>query len=99
MWYFNRWYQKGIICQGGCFGVSLPVQAHGLHTHSSRQPRISNVEQGLPAFGGAGGDQGISNDELQELSFFPSTFIIHYSTFCGSLLISDQFPKRLQLSQ
>jgi hypothetical protein len=54
----------GIICQAGCFGVSMPVQAYRLHKHSNRQPRISNVEQGLPAFGGARGDQGISNDEV-----------------------------------
>jgi hypothetical protein len=26
--------------------------------------QMSNVEQGLPAFGGARGDQGISNDEV-----------------------------------
>ena len=26
---------------------------------------MSNVEQGLPAFGGARGDQGISNDEVE----------------------------------
>jgi hypothetical protein len=29
-----------------------------------RETRMSNIEQGLPAFGGARGDQGISNDEV-----------------------------------
>jgi hypothetical protein len=47
---------------------------------------MSNVEQGLPAFGGARGDQGISNDEVQLLLFFPSAFVIRHSVFCGSLL-------------
>jgi hypothetical protein len=28
---------------------------------------MSNAEQGLPAFGGARGDQGISNDEVDSL--------------------------------
>jgi hypothetical protein len=28
------------------------------------ESRISNIEQGLPAFGGARGDQGISNHEV-----------------------------------
>jgi hypothetical protein len=40
---------------------------------------MSNVEQGLPAFGGAKGDQGISNDEVQLLLLFPSAFVIRYS--------------------
>jgi hypothetical protein len=31
----------------------------------NRETRMSNVEQGLPAFGGARGDQGISNDEVE----------------------------------
>jgi hypothetical protein len=41
---------------------------------------MSNVEQGLPAFGGARGDQGISNDEVKALLCFPSAFVIRYST-------------------
>jgi len=50
-----------------------------------------NVEQGLPAFGGASqrlvkGDQGISNDEVKSLLLFPSSFVIRYSIFYGSLL-------------
>jgi len=48
--------------------------------------RMSNIEQGLPAFGGAGGDQGISNDEVESLLLLPSAFVIRYSIFCGSLL-------------
>jgi hypothetical protein len=48
--------------------------------------RMSNVEQGLPAFGGARGDQGISNDEVKFPRVFPSVFVIRYSTFCGSFL-------------
>jgi len=48
---------------------------------------MSNVEQGLPAFGGARGDQRISNDEVKPLLLFPSAFVIRYSIFCGSLLI------------
>jgi hypothetical protein len=40
---------------------------------------MSNVEQGLPAFGGARGDQGISNDEVKSLLLFPSAFVIRYS--------------------
>jgi hypothetical protein len=47
---------------------------------------MSNIEQGLPAFGGARGDQGISNDEVEFLFLFPSAFVIRYSIFCGSLL-------------
>jgi hypothetical protein len=47
---------------------------------------MSNIEQGLPAFGGARGDQGISNDEVKPVLFFPSAFDIRYSIFCGSLL-------------
>jgi hypothetical protein len=47
---------------------------------------MSNVEQGLPAFGGARGDQGISNDEVESPLLFPSAFVIRYSIFCGSLL-------------
>jgi hypothetical protein len=46
---------------------------------------MSNVEQGLPAFGGARGDQGISNDEVKPHLLFPSAFDIRYSIFCGSL--------------
>jgi len=49
---------------------------------------MSNVEQGLPAFGGARGDQGISNDEVKSLLLFPSAFVIRYSIFCGSFLNS-----------
>jgi hypothetical protein len=44
---------------------------------------MSNVEQGLPAFGGARGDQGISNDEVKSLLLVPSAFVIRYSIFCG----------------
>jgi hypothetical protein len=40
---------------------------------------MSNIEQGLPAFGGARGDQGISNDEVKALLCFPSAFVIRYS--------------------
>jgi hypothetical protein len=47
---------------------------------------MSNVEQGLPAFGGARGDQGISKDEVNFVLLFPSAFIIRYSIFCGSFL-------------
>jgi len=47
---------------------------------------MSNVEQGLPAFGGARGDQGISNDEVYRVWLSPSVFFIRYSTFCGSFL-------------
>jgi hypothetical protein len=47
---------------------------------------MSNVEQGLPAFGGARGDQGISNEEVRSLLSLPSAFGIHYSIFCGSVL-------------
>jgi hypothetical protein len=47
---------------------------------------MSNVEQGLPAFGGAKGDQGISNDEVKSLLLLPSAFVIRYWIFCGSLL-------------
>jgi len=47
---------------------------------------MSNIEQGLPAFGGARGDQGIPNDEVKSLLLFPSAFVIGYSIFCGSLL-------------
>jgi len=54
---------------------------------------MSNVEQGLPAFGGARGDQGISNDEVQILLSSPSAFFIRYSTFCGSLLNLISFEK------
>jgi len=46
---------------------------------------MSNVEQSLPAFGGARGDQGISNDEVKFFVLFPSEFVIRYSIFCGSL--------------
>jgi hypothetical protein len=45
-----------------------------------QQFRNPNVEQELPAFGGAVGDQGISNAEADSLRFFPSTFDIRYST-------------------
>jgi hypothetical protein len=45
---------------------------------------MSNVEQGLPAFGGARGDQGILNEEVKCLLLFPSAFVIRYSIFCGS---------------
>jgi len=41
---------------------------------------MSNVEQGLPAFGGARGDQGISNDEVKSFFLFPLPFDIRYST-------------------
>jgi hypothetical protein len=68
----------GIICQAGCFGVSMPVQAYRLHKHSNRQPRISNVEQGLPAFGGARGDQGF---RMMKFKNFVPPFDIHYSLF------------------
>jgi hypothetical protein len=44
---------------------------------------MSNIEQGLPASGGAEGDQGISNDEVRSLLFLPSVFVIRHSTFCG----------------
>jgi len=47
---------------------------------------MSNIEQGLPAFGGARGDQGISNDEVEFLLLFPSAFVIRYSIFYGSFL-------------
>jgi hypothetical protein len=46
---------------------------------------MSNIEQGLPAYGGARGDQGISNDEVKPLFLFPLAFDIRYSIFCGSL--------------
>jgi hypothetical protein len=46
---------------------------------------MSNIEQGLPAFGGARGDQGISNDEVKPLLLFPSVFDIRHWIFCGSL--------------
>jgi hypothetical protein len=52
---------------------------------------MSNIEQGLPAFGGARGDQGISNDEFKSLLFLPSAFVIRYSIFCGSLLSFTRF--------
>jgi len=45
---------------------------------------MSNIEQGLPAFGGARGDQGIWNDEVKSLLLFPSAFGVRYSIFCGS---------------
>jgi len=32
------------------------------------------------------GDQGISNDEVKSLLLFPSSFVIRYSIFYGSLL-------------
>jgi len=51
---------------------------------------MSNIEQGLPAFGGARGDQGISNDEVKPLVLLPSAFVIRYSIFCGSLLSLSQ---------
>jgi hypothetical protein len=41
---------------------------------------MSNVEKGLPAFGGARGDQGIPNDEVKSILVFPSAFVIRYST-------------------
>jgi hypothetical protein len=41
---------------------------------------MSNIEQGLPAFGGARGDQGISNDEVKSLLLLPSAFVIRHST-------------------
>jgi hypothetical protein len=47
---------------------------------------MSNFEQGLPASGGARGDQGMSNDEVKSFLFFPSAFDIRYSIFCGSFL-------------
>jgi hypothetical protein len=50
------------------------------------ETQISNVEQGLPAFGGARGDQGISNDEVKSVLLFPLAFDIRYSIFCGSQL-------------
>jgi len=31
-------------------------------------------------------EQGILNDEVQLLLFFPSAFVIRHSVFCGSLL-------------
>jgi len=31
-------------------------------------------------------EQGISNDEVKSLLWFPSAFDIRYSIFCGSLL-------------
>ena len=40
-----------------------------------------NVKQGLPAFGGARGDQGISNVELKISSFCGSLFDIRYYIF------------------
>jgi hypothetical protein len=40
---------------------------------------MSNIEQGLPAFGGSRGDQGILNDEVRSLALFPSAFVIRYS--------------------
>jgi len=44
---------------------------------------MPNIEQGLPAFGGARGDQRISNDEVKSFLLFPSAFDIRYSIFCG----------------
>jgi hypothetical protein len=44
---------------------------------------MSNIEQSLTAFGGARGDQGISNDEVKPLVLLPSAFEIRYSIFCG----------------
>jgi hypothetical protein len=41
---------------------------------------MSNIEQGLPAFGGARGDQGISSDEVRAVLLLPSAFGIRYST-------------------
>jgi hypothetical protein len=55
-------------------------------TKTNSETRISNIEQGLPAFGGARGDQGISNDEVGSLLLCPSAFDIRYSIFCGSPL-------------
>jgi hypothetical protein len=50
-------FEDGIVI---CAIAALcPTQAP-----SCEQTRMSNVEQGLPAFGGARGDQGISNDEV-----------------------------------
>jgi len=46
---------------------------------------MSSIEKGLPAFGGARGDQGMSNDEVKSFMLFPLEFVIRYSTFCGSL--------------
>jgi hypothetical protein len=42
---------------------------------------MSNIEKGLPAFGGARGDQGISNDEVKLSCRFlrSSVFVIGYS--------------------
>jgi hypothetical protein len=42
--------------------------------NQKEQTRMSNIEQ------------GISNDEVKPVLFFPSAFYIRYSIFCGSLL-------------
>jgi hypothetical protein len=49
-------------------------------------------------------EQGISNDEVKPVLFFPSEFDIRYSIFCGSLLnfyaacveVADKDPNTLQ---
>jgi hypothetical protein len=53
---------------------------HGGKTMKACHGRVStgnsNVELGLPAFGGAKDDQGISNDGVKSFLLFPSAFVI-----------------------
>jgi hypothetical protein len=49
------------------------MQAFG-RNQQKHQARMSNIEQ------------GISNDEVKPVLFFPSAFDVRYSIFCGSLL-------------
>jgi hypothetical protein len=72
---------------GRSFGSAPSIYADlWPHPNTNPKTRMSNIEQGLPAFGGARGDQGISNDEVKPCLLFPSVFDIRYSIFCGSLL-------------
>jgi hypothetical protein len=48
---------------------------------------MSNIEQGLPAFGGARGDQGISNDEVKSLLFLPSAFVIRPARYARKQIL------------
>jgi len=41
-------------------------------------------------------EQGISNDEVKPLQFFPSAFVIRYSIFCGWFSASTQIAEKSQ---
>jgi hypothetical protein len=67
-------------------GNLLPYESPRPQAIWNPENRISNVEQGLPAFGGARGDQGISNDEAKSLPCFLRRSLFDILRFAFELL-------------